>query len=178
LIQLTWREQILNIVNMKSIDNIGLFGHFLTDNIRKLSKIKQFHVNKNLRKKNYFAIATCFEFNIIAALNFVSEIIKECKLVIMHSYDYIEPLINENIETGIDYLHVIGIKADMDLLKKYKQSGSKSCQSKGRDAGNIAGNNLNAIGKKLWGEIPVEKEEGLNIHLIPHTCNYKTYKFL
>jgi uroporphyrinogen decarboxylase len=43
--------------------------------------------------------------------------------VIMHSCGYVEPLLPGMIESGIDCLQVIEIKAGMDLIKLYKQYG-------------------------------------------------------
>ena len=101
--------------------------------------------------------------------------------VIMHSCGFVEPLLPGMIESGIDCLQVIEIKAGMDLLKLKREFGDKLVLCGGMDARNLVANNIDAIRAELHEKIPVVKEGYGYIlhsdHSIPDTCNYETYSY-
>jgi uroporphyrinogen decarboxylase len=101
--------------------------------------------------------------------------------VVMHSCGFVEPLLPGMIESGIDCLQAIEVKAGMDLLRIYKNYGDKISLCGGMDARNLVSNDINAIQKELEEKIPILKEGFGYIlhsdHSIPNTCNYDTYKF-
>ncbi len=101
--------------------------------------------------------------------------------VIMHSCGFIEPLLPDMIEAGIDCLQVIEIKAGMDLLKIYHEFGDKISFCGGMDARNLVANDIDAIRKELHEKIPVVKGKNGYIlhsdHSIPTTTKYETYRF-
>ncbi len=99
--------------------------------------------------------------------------------VIMHSCGFVEPLVPGIIESGVDCLQVIEVKAGMDLLKLKRQFGDKLAFCGGMDARNLVANDLDAILAELEEKIPMVKEGSGYIlhsdHSIPTTCNYETY---
>lgn len=101
--------------------------------------------------------------------------------VIMHSCGYVEPLVPGMVESGIDCLQVIEIKAGMDLLKLKREFGDKLAFCGGLDARNLVANDLDAICAELHEKIPVAKEGSGYIlhsdHSIPANCNYETYRY-
>ncbi|MDD5697101.1 MAG: uroporphyrinogen decarboxylase family protein [Victivallaceae bacterium] len=101
--------------------------------------------------------------------------------VIMHSCGFVEPLIPGMIESGIDCLQVIEIKAGMDLLKLKREYGDQLVLCGGMDARNLVANDLDAIRTELETKIPAVKEGFGYIlhsdHSIPETCNYETYRY-
>jgi len=101
--------------------------------------------------------------------------------VIMHSCGYIEPLLPDMIEAGIDCLEVIEVKAGMDLLKIYKEYGDKIALMGGIDVRILYTNDKELIDKELESKIPIVKEGYGYIlhsdHSIPNTVNYETLKY-
>lgn len=101
--------------------------------------------------------------------------------VIMHSCGYVEPLIPGIIESGVDCLQVIEVKAGMDLLKLKREFGDKLAFCGGMDARNLVANDIDAIRKELEEKIPVVKEGSGYIlhsdHSVPTDCNYETYRY-
>ena len=101
--------------------------------------------------------------------------------VIMHSCGFIDPLLPDMIDAGIDCLQVIEIKAGMDLLKLHKLYGSKISFMGGIDVRVLYTNDFDKINAELENKIPVVKE-GFNYmvhsdHSIPGTVNYDTYRY-
>lgn len=101
--------------------------------------------------------------------------------VIMHSCGYVEPLVPGMIESGIDCLQVIEVKAGMDLLRLKREFGDKLAFCGGMDARNLVANNIDAIRAELQEKIPVVKQGSGYIlhsdHSIPTDCNYETYRY-
>ncbi|OPY85888.1 MAG: methylcobalamin:coenzyme M methyltransferase [Smithella sp. PtaU1.Bin162] len=101
--------------------------------------------------------------------------------VIMHSCGFVEPLVPGFIESGVDCLQVIEVKAGMDLLKLKREFGDKLVFCGGMDARNLVANNIDAIRAELHEKIPVVKEGYGYIlhsdHSIPTDCSYETYRY-
>lgn len=101
--------------------------------------------------------------------------------VMMHSCGFIGPLMPGIIESGIDCLQVIEVKAGMDLLKLKREFGDKLAFCGGIDTRNLVANDINAIRAELEEKIPVVKEGSGYIlhsdHSIPTDCNYETYRY-
>ncbi len=101
--------------------------------------------------------------------------------VIMHSCGYVEPLVPGMIESGVDCLQVIEVKAGMDLLKLKREFGDKLAFCGGMDARNLVANDIDAIRAELHEKIPVVKQGSGYIlhsdHSIPTDCNYETYRY-
>jgi uroporphyrinogen decarboxylase len=101
--------------------------------------------------------------------------------VIMHSCGFVEPLVPGIIESGVDCLQVIEVKAGMDLLKLKREFGDKLAFCGGMDARNLVANDIDAIRAELEEKIPAVKEGSGYIlhsdHSIPTTCNYETYRY-
>ncbi len=101
--------------------------------------------------------------------------------VIMHSCGYVEPLVPDMIDAGIDCLEVIEIKAGMDLLKLNRLYGDKISFMGGIDVRKLYTNDKNEIDKELSEKIP-EMKKSYNYcvhsdHSIPKTVNYETYRY-
>ncbi|MFA7184731.1 MAG: uroporphyrinogen decarboxylase family protein [Victivallales bacterium] len=101
--------------------------------------------------------------------------------VIMHSCGFVEPLLPGVIESGVDCLQVIEVKAGMDLLKLKREFGDKLVFCGGMDARNLVANDIDAIRSELQEKIPIVKEGYGYIlhsdHSIPTDCNYETYRY-
>jgi len=101
--------------------------------------------------------------------------------VIMHSCGFVEPLVPGIIESGVDCLQVIEVKAGMDLLKLKREFGDKLAFCGGMDARNLVANDIDAIRTELQEKIPLVKEGSGYIlhsdHSIPTDCNYETYRY-
>ncbi|MDD5598855.1 MAG: uroporphyrinogen decarboxylase family protein, partial [Victivallaceae bacterium] len=101
--------------------------------------------------------------------------------VIMHSCGYIEPLLPGIIESGVDCLQVIEVKAGMDLLKLKREFGDKLVFCGGMDARHLAANDIDAVRSELHEKIPAVKVGYGYIlhsdHSIPTDCNYETYRY-
>lgn len=101
--------------------------------------------------------------------------------VIMHSCGYVEPLLPDMIEAGIDCLQVIEVKAGMDLLKLHKLYGDKIAFMGGIDVRALYSNDKAVIDAELEAKIPTVKQ-GYNFalhsdHSIPRTVDYETYQY-
>jgi len=101
--------------------------------------------------------------------------------VIMHSCGYIEPLLPDMIETGIDALQVIEIKAGMDLLKLYEKFGDEIAFIGGIDVRTLYSNDKDIINKELRSKIPTLLKKNAYVvhsdHSIPVTVDYESYKY-
>jgi uroporphyrinogen decarboxylase len=101
--------------------------------------------------------------------------------VIVHSCGFVEPLIPDMIDAGMNCLQVIEIKAGMDLLKLHKLYGDKISFMGGIDVRVLYTNDRKKIDAELEAKIPVVKE-GFNFivhsdHSIPKTVDYETYRY-
>jgi len=101
--------------------------------------------------------------------------------VIMHSCGFVEPLLPDMVESGIDCLQVIEIKAGMEPLRIKKNFGDRIALCGGFDARNLANNDIPAIKRELDEKIPALKEGFGYIlhsdHSVPESCTHETYKF-
>jgi len=101
--------------------------------------------------------------------------------VIMHSCGFVEPLLPGMIESGIDCLQVLEVKAGMDLLKIHKEFGHVLSLMGGIDVRTLYTNDRNEIRRELESKIPFVKESYGYIlhsdHSIPPTVNYDSYRF-
>ncbi len=101
--------------------------------------------------------------------------------VIMHSCGFVEPLLPDMIDAGIDCLQVIEIKAGMDLLKLHKLYGDKISFMGGIDVRTLYTNDKQVILEELEKKIPIVKQ-GYNYvvhsdHSIPKTVDYDIYRY-
>ncbi len=101
--------------------------------------------------------------------------------VIVHSCGFVEPLLPDMIDAGMDCLQVMEVKAGMDPLRIKRQFGERISLCGGFDARNLVANDRDAIARELRDKIPVLKEGSGYIlhsdHSIPETVNYETYRF-
>ena len=101
--------------------------------------------------------------------------------VIMHSCGFVEPLLPDMVEAGIDCLQVIEVKAGMDLLRIQRNFGDRLSLCGGMDARNLVANDREAIRRELAEKIPAVKGNCGYIlhsdHSIPTTTEYQTYRY-
>lgn len=101
--------------------------------------------------------------------------------VIMHSCGMVESLIPGMLESGIDCLQVIEIKAGMDLLKLYRDFGDVLSFMGGIDVRVLYSNDKKLIDEELESKIPIVKGNfGYTLHSdhsIPYTVNCETYEY-
>jgi len=101
--------------------------------------------------------------------------------VIVHSCGYIEPLLPDLVEAGMDCLQVMEVKAGMDPVRIKRNFGDRIALCGGMDARNLVANDRDAIRSELEVKIPVLKEDYGYIlhsdHSIPTTTEYETYRF-
>lgn len=101
--------------------------------------------------------------------------------VLFHSCGYVEPLIPDLIDVGVDCLTAIEVKAGMDLVKLYKQYGEVLSFMGGIDVRAIASNDRELIDRELEEKIPIVKGNyGFILssdHSIPDTVEYETYRY-
>ena len=101
--------------------------------------------------------------------------------VIMHSCGFVEPLLPDMIDAGIDCLQVIEIKAGMDLLKLHKLYGDRISFMGGIDVRTLYTNDRQVVLEELEKKIPLVKQ-GYNYvlhsdHSIPKTVDYEVYRY-
>ena len=101
--------------------------------------------------------------------------------VVMHSCGFIEPLLPHIVESGIDCLQAIEIKAGMDFLRIYKQYGDRLSFMGGLDVRILTSNDRGVIDRELEAKIPIVKQNyGYMLHSdhsIPENVKYETYKY-
>ena len=101
--------------------------------------------------------------------------------VIMHSCGFIEPLLPHVVESGIDCLQVLEVKAGMDPLRIQRNYGDRIVLCGGMDARNLVANDRDAIQRELEEKVPVLMQNSGYIlhsdHSIPTGCEYETYRF-
>ncbi len=99
--------------------------------------------------------------------------------VVMHSCGYVEPLVPGMIESGVDCLQVIEVKAGMDLLKLYRDFGDRLSFMGGMDVRVLYSNDLEAIDRELRAKIPIVKgNHGYVLHSdhsIPNQVSHDSY---
>jgi uroporphyrinogen decarboxylase len=101
--------------------------------------------------------------------------------VIVHSCGFVEPLLPGLIESGMDCLQVIEIKAGMDLLKLHERFGETISFMGGIDVRTLYTNDKATIDRELADKIPVVKKGFGYVlhsdHSIPNTVEYDTYRY-
>ncbi len=100
--------------------------------------------------------------------------------VIMHSCGYVAPLVPGMIESGIDCLQVIEVKAGMDLLELYREFGDRLSFMGGMDVRVLYTNDKAAIDRELAAKIPMVKGRFGYVlhsdHSIPNQVEYASYR--
>jgi uroporphyrinogen decarboxylase len=101
--------------------------------------------------------------------------------VLFHSCGFVEPLIPALIETGIDCLTALEVKAGMDLVRLYHRYGEVLSFMGGIDARVIASNDRACIDRELEAKLPIVKGRyGFILssdHSIPDDVDYATYQY-
>ncbi len=101
--------------------------------------------------------------------------------VIMHSCGYVEPLIPGMIESGIDCLQAMEVKAGMDLVKFFRDFGDRLSFMGGIDVRELCSNDMDRVNAELEAKVPhVMGNYGYVLHSdhsIPHTVNYETFSW-
>jgi len=101
--------------------------------------------------------------------------------VIMHSCGFVEPLLPDMIDAGIDCLHAIEIKAGMDLVRIHKNFGDRLSFMGGIDVRALYSNDKAVIDKELESKVPLVKN-GYNFvlhsdHSIPKNVEYDILRY-
>ena len=101
--------------------------------------------------------------------------------VIMHSCGYVAPLVPGMIESGVDCLQVIEVKAGMDLLQLYRDYGDRLSFMGGMDVRTLYTNDKGIIDRELSSKIPIVKgNHGYALHSdhsIPNQVAYESYRY-
>lgn len=101
--------------------------------------------------------------------------------VIMHSCGFVEPLLPHMIESGIDCLQALEVKAGMDLVKLYTQYSGKIAFMGGVDVRALYSNDRDQIDRELLRTIPYVKDGYRYIlhsdHSIPKTVDYESFLY-
>lgn len=101
--------------------------------------------------------------------------------VIMHSCGFVEPLLPDMVDAGIDCLQVMEVKAGMDPVRIKQNFGDRISLFGGMDARNLVANDLDAIAAELAEKVPpLMAGSGYILHSdhsIPTTTDYETYRF-
>lgn len=110
----------------------------------------------------------------------ICEFAKSFKLpVLFHSCGFMEPMIPDLIEVGIDCLTAIEVKAGMDIVHLFKKYGDRLSFMGGIDTLALSTNNRTIIEAELQRVIPLLKTGHGYIlssdHSIPDTVTYETY---
>lgn len=101
--------------------------------------------------------------------------------VIVHSCGFVEPLVPGLLESGMDCLQVIEVKAGMDLLRLYEKFGDSLSFMGGIDVRVLYNNNKNEIDDELEAKIPIVKGKYGYVlhsdHSIPKNVHHDVYKY-
>ena len=101
--------------------------------------------------------------------------------VVMHSCGFVEPLVPDMMEAGIDCLQVIEVKAGMDLLKLHREYGDDLSFMGGIDVRTLYSNDRSVVDEELDAKIPTVKQSFGYVlhsdHSIPDTVEYDTYRY-
>lgn len=99
--------------------------------------------------------------------------------VMLHSCGFVEPLIPDFIEAGIDCLQAMEVKAGMDPVRIFKKYGDKIALMGGIDVRVLCTNDRMLIDRELESKIPVLMQNNGYIlhsdHSIPPDVEYETY---
>ena len=101
--------------------------------------------------------------------------------VVMHSCGFVEPLLPDMIDAGIDCLQVIEVKAGMDLLRLHRLYGDRVALMGGIDVRALYTNDRAVIDRELEAKIPVVKKGFGYVlhsdHSIPATVDFESYQY-
>ena len=101
--------------------------------------------------------------------------------VILHSDGFVEPLLPDLIEAGIDCLQPLEVKAGMDLVKIKQAYGDRIALIGGMDARVLATNDLDAVRHELESKLPAAMAGSSYIlqvdHSVPSDVTYETYRY-
>jgi uroporphyrinogen decarboxylase len=101
--------------------------------------------------------------------------------VVMHSCGMVEPLVPGMLESGIDCLQVIEVKAGMDLLQLYADYGDALSFMGGIDVRTLYTNDRSVIDSELEAKLPVVKGKYGYVlhsdHSIPNQVAYENYRY-
>lgn len=101
--------------------------------------------------------------------------------VIVHCCGMVESLVPGMIESGMNCLQAIEVKAGMDLLRLYTNYGDILSFMGGIDVRVLNTNDIKQVDRELEAKIPTVKGKYGYIlhsdHSIPNTVNYDTYKY-
>ena len=101
--------------------------------------------------------------------------------VILHSDGFLEPLLPDLVEAGIDCLQPLEVKAGMDLLRVKRQFGDRIALIGGMDARTLETNDPAVVRAELEAKLPGAMAGGGYVlqvdHSVSNQVNYETYKF-
>ena len=101
--------------------------------------------------------------------------------VIMHSCGFVEPLLPDMIDAGIDCLQAMEVKAGMDVLRIYRNFGDRIALMGGLDVRPIAANDRDGIRRELEAKVPLLKQGNGFIlhsdHSIPESAEMESYQY-
>ena len=101
--------------------------------------------------------------------------------VVLHCCGFIEPLLPDVIETGIDCLQAIEVKAGMDLLRIHNNYGNRLALMGGIDVMALITNDKQRIDAELESKIPIVKNGYGYVlhsdHSIPKAVSYDTLNY-
>jgi len=101
--------------------------------------------------------------------------------VIVHSCGYVEPLVPDLIEAGMDCLQAMEVKAGMDLVHLKKTYGAKIALFGGLDIRSLETNDTAQVEAELQKKLPLAMAGGGYIlhsdHSVSDRVRYETYKF-
>ena len=101
--------------------------------------------------------------------------------VIFHSDGFVEPLLPQLVEAGIDCLQPLEVKAGMDLLRVKQRFGDRIALIGGMDARTLETNDLAVVRAELESKLPGAMAGGGYVlqvdHSVSNRVDYETYKF-
>ena len=101
--------------------------------------------------------------------------------VIFHSDGFVEPLLPDLVEAGIDCLQPLEVKAGMDLLRVKRQFGDRIALIGGMDARTLETNDPAVVRAELEAKLPGAMAGGGYVlqvdHSVSNRVNYETFKF-
>ena len=99
----------------------------------------------------------------------------------MHSCGFVEPLLPDMIDAGIDCLQAMEVKAGMDVLRIYRNFGDRIALMGGLDVRPIAANDRDGIRRELENKVPLLKAGNGFIlhsdHSIPESTEMESYRY-
>ncbi len=101
--------------------------------------------------------------------------------VIMHSCGFIEPLLPDVFEAGVDCLEAMEVKAGMDLVRIYNNFGKNHSFMGGFDVRTLSSNDREKIDQELYAKIPIVMQNNGYVlhsdHSIPGNVDFETMKY-